>query len=126
MIELITMEEAQAHLKITDPDVDLLDLQLKIRAATKAVLNYLGPANFYEYEVDLNNFPIVDTNGDPIYAETSAGARIVMYEVQAAVLLMLGYLNRDRDVDEEKAFEMGFIPRPVTALLYPLRTPTIA
>lgn len=126
MIDLITMEEAQAHLKITDPDVDLLDLKLKIRAATKAVLNYLGAANFYEYEVDLNNFPIVDTNGDPIYAETSSGARIVMYEVQAAVLLMLGYLNRDRDVDEEKAFEMGFIPRPVTALLYPLRTPTIA
>ncbi|MDP9991972.1 hypothetical protein J2W28_001000 [Variovorax boronicumulans] len=126
MIELVTMEEAQAHLKITNPDVDLLDLQLKINAASKVVLNYLAGTNFYEVEVDINNVPILDTSGEPIYAETSSGDRIVMYEVKAATLLMLGYLNRDRDTDEEKAFEMGFIPRPVTALLYPLRTPTIA
>lgn len=126
MIVLVTPEEAIAHLKITDADVDMLDLQLKINAASKLVLNYLAGANFYELEVDINNVPVVDTNGDPIYAETSSGDRIVMYEVQAAVLLMLGYLNRDRDSDEDKAFEMGFIPRPVTALLYPLRTPVIA
>lgn len=126
MIVLVTPEEAIAHLKITDADVDMLDLQLKINAASKTVLNYLAGANFYEFEVDINNVPVLDTAGDPIYAETSSGDRIVMYEVQAAVLLMLGYLNRDRDADEDKAFEMGFVPRPVTALLYPLRTPSIA
>lgn len=126
MIVLVTPEEAIAHLKITDADVDMLDLQLKINAASKVVLKYLAGANFYELEVDINNVPIVDTNGDSIYAETTNGDRIVMYEVQAAVLLMLGYLNRERDADEDKAFEMGFVPRPVTALLYPLRTPVIA
>jgi len=126
MIVLVTPEEAIAHLKITDADVDMLDLQLKINAASKSVLKYLAGANFYELEVDIDNVPIVDTNGDPIYAETTDGDRIVMYEVQAAVLILLGYLNRDRDADEEKAFEMGFLPKPVTALLYPLRTPVIA
>lgn len=126
MIVLVTPEEAIAHLKITDADVDMLDLQLKINAASKVVLNYLAGANFYELEVDINNVPVLDTAGDQIYAETTDGDRIVMFEVQAAVLLMLGYLNRDRDSDEDKAFEMGFVPRPVTALLYPLRTPSIA
>jgi hypothetical protein len=56
----------------------------------------------------------------------SAGDPILRYEVKAAVLLLVGYFFKDRDNDKNHEYEQGYLPRPVTALLYPLRDPALA
>lgn len=108
---LVTLQQASDHLR-RDTDADDADLTLKIHAASAAVLNYLsvGADRF----LDSSGEMITDSAGDPVD---------IPYEVQAAVLLMVGTLYKDRDASD--AFERGYLPAPVTALLYPLRTPTV-
>lgn len=104
----ITLEEAKAQLRV-DTDTDDIDIELKIHAASGAVRNYLkASADVY-----------FDEGGSVI-------PEAVPFEVKAATQIMLGYLYKDRDEDPSGAFEQGFLPRPVTALLYPLRTPALA
>lgn len=103
---LVTIEEARLHLR-SDTDDDDPDLTLKIHAASGAVINYLKKPAFID----------------------EAGAVIdgaVPFEVKAATLLMLGYLYKDRDNDEGNEYQQGYLPRPVTALLFPLRDPALA
>lgn len=111
--DLVTLEQASDHLRRDTTDDDN-DLQLKISAASAAVLNYLkGGAD-----------DILDSDGQ--VPTDSDGEPIAPFEVKAATLLMVGYLYKDRDSDEDKAYEMGYLPKPVTALLYPLRKPALA
>lgn len=83
-----------------------------IEDASAAVINYLA-----EYADTFINTANMDSAGNPIE---------VPREVQRATRLMVGYLFANRDNDKDHEYEMGFLPRPVTALLYPLRTPTVA
>ena len=106
MTLLVTLAQAKEHLRIDTADGDA-DLTLKIHAASAAVLNYMKSASVYE---------TVQSGGTPA----------VRFEVQASVLLMLGYLNKDRDGDPDHEYEAGMLPRPVTALLYALRDPSLA
>jgi hypothetical protein len=39
--------------------------------------------------------------------------------------MMVGILARDRDGVEAKDWDHGYLPRPVTSLLYPLRDPAL-
>lgn len=110
MTLLVTLDQAKAHLRI-DTAYEDADLTLKIHAASSAVMNYLKSAIIFE--------PVL-VEGVLTYSTT------VKFEVQAAVLLMLGYLYKDRDGDPDREYEPGMLPRPVTALLYPLRTPSLA
>lgn len=104
----ISLEEAKDHLRVDD-DADDNDITLKTHAASGAVRNYLkAAADAY-----------IDTEGAVI-------AESVPYEVKAATMLMLGYLYKDRDEDSTGAYEQGYLPKPVTALLYPLRSPAFA
>lgn len=57
--------------------------------------------------------------------ESGIAARDLPIVIDAAAT-MFAYLWRLRDEDEKGEFEPGFLPRPVTALLYPLRDPTLA
>lgn len=116
---LVTLQEAKDHLRIDTDDGDA-DLTLKIHGASGAVLNYLKGGNRFVQEVDGDGNPVVDDDGLPVYTEE------VLFEVKAAVLLLLGYLYKDRDNDKDHEYEQGFLPRPVTALLYPLRDPALA
>lgn len=126
MTPLVTLEEARNHLRI-DSDDDDPDLSLKVLAASAAVQNYLKkPWAIYEYEFDTNGDVIEDSDGRPLLALDSDGVPIPRYEVKAACLLMLGYLFKDRDNDERHEYETGYLPRPVTALLYALRDPAMA
>ena len=50
----------------------------------------------------------------------------VPFEVRAATVLMIGHLMRNPDNNVEGAFDRGYLPMPVTALLYPLRDPALA
>lgn len=113
MVMLVTLQQAKDHLRVDTDDGDS-DLSLKIEAASGAVLNYIrSGADIF---LDSTGEPALDSNG---------GAIGIPREVQQATLLLLGYFYRDRDADSEKAYEMGYLPRPVTALLYPHRDPVV-
>lgn len=119
MTMLVTLEQASDHLRRDSTDDDE-DLTLKIHGASGSVLGYLKGANHLAQEVDGEGKPVFDVDGKPVYTDQ------VLFEVQAATLLMVGYLYRSRDNDKDHEFEQGFLPRPVTALLYGLRTPALA
>lgn len=125
MKNYVTLERAKQHLNM-DHNLDDTLIEAYVGAASEAVKNYLKSASAYEPERDSNDDPILDSSGDPVYAEDSNGDKIVRYAVQAAVLLMVGFLYKDRDENPDSAFERGYLPRPVTALLYSLRDPALA
>lgn len=118
----VTLARAKQHLNM-DHDLDDVLIDAYIRAASEAVKNYLKSASPYEVERDSNDDPIFDSSGDPIYVVDSSGEKVVKYAVQAATLLQLGFLYKDRDENPDSAFERGYLPKPVTALLFPLRDP---
>ena len=113
MVMLVSLSQAKDHLRIDNDDGDN-DLTLKIHAASGAVLNYIR--NGADVFTDSTGEPILDSNDAPIG---------VPYEIQAATLLMLGYLFKDRDADPDKAYTHGYLPMPVMSLLYPHRVPSL-
>lgn len=113
MVMLVSLQQAKDHLRVDSSDEDN-DLTLKIHAASAAVLNYIR--NGADVFTDSAGDPIVDSNGAPMG---------IPYEIQAATLLMLGYLYKDRDGDPDKAYEHGYLPMPVMSLLYPYRVPSL-
>lgn len=119
MTMLVTLEQARDHLRVDGID-DEADIILKIHAASGAVLNYLKGANRFVQAVDGDGNPQFDPPGVPVYTDQ------VLFEVQAATLIQLGYLYKDRDQDKDRGYEPGYLPRPVTALLFPLRDPALA
>lgn len=121
----VTRARAKQHLNMDHDEDDNL-IEVYVQAASGAVKNYLKSASPYEVERDSNDDPILDSSGDPVYVEDSAGDKLVSYPVQAAVLLMVGFLYKDRDENPDSAFDRGYLPKPVTALLYPLRTPALS
>lgn len=120
----VTLERGKQHLNM-DHDLDDVLITAYIGAASGAVKNYLKSASPYEVARDSNDDPILDSAEDPIYVVDSSGDKVVKYEVQAAVLLMLGFLYKDRDENPDQAFAQGFLPKPITALLYALRDPAL-
>ena len=118
----VTLERGKQHLNM-DHNLDDVLITAYIGAASSAVKNYLKSASPYEVERDSNDDPILDSSGDPVYVVDSSGDKVVKYEVQAATLLQLGFLYKDRDENADGAYDMGYLPKPVTALLYPLRMP---
>ena len=121
----VTLARAKQHLSMDHDEDDTL-IEVYVQAASGAVKNYLKKASPYEVERDSNDDPILDSSGDPIYAVDSSGDKLISYPVQAAVLLMVGFLYKDRDENPDQAFAQGYLPKPVTALLYPLRKPALA
>lgn len=113
MVMLVSLTQAKDHLRVDTADEDN-DLTLKIHAASAAVLNYIR--NGADIFTDSTGEPIVDSNEAPLG---------IPYEVQAATLLLIGYLYRQRDSDEDKEWDMGYLPKPVTALLYTHRIPSL-
>ncbi len=121
----VTVAQAKHHVYADHDDDDSL-LESYIRAASRAVKNYLKSASPFEVERDADDNPVFDSSGNPVYVTDSAGNRIVSVEVRQAVLLLVGHFYKDRDENPNGAFEAGYLPKPVTALLYPLRTPALA
>ena len=120
----VTLERGKQHLNM-DHDLDDVLITAYIGAASEAVKNYLKSASPYEIERDSNDDPILDSSGDPIYVVDSNDDKVVRYAVQAATLLQLGFLYKDRDENAGGAYDMGYLPKPVTALLYALRDPAL-
>jgi hypothetical protein len=115
--DLVTLAQARAQLRSTST-ADDTDLSLKISAASRAVVQYLdgGGSAF------LNSSGQPDTN--------SAGHPLdVPEDVQLATLMLIAEYYKNREGAQDGAIDMQFgyayLPRPVIALLYPLRTPVI-
>jgi len=106
---LVTLEAAKADLQM-DHSLDDEDIERKIHQASAIVLNYIGRGSTI-YDDSFGNIPL-DASGEPD----------VPHEVRAATLLMVRYLY-DNGKDQE--LDVGYPPRPVMNLLYPLRTPPI-
>lgn len=126
MVMLVTLQEASDHLR-RDTDDDNADLALKIRAASRAIINYLKD------EMAVYQWEGLDSAGDRIYLLDSAGDYIIRDEVREAVLIMIGvfYIDRDaKDYTESKGGQARLgdmsLPRVVHFLLDPLRKPTCA
>lgn len=103
--DFASLEETKSSLRILDDetDDDAL-LRLLITAASRSVANYLKSA------------------ATPLLADDAE----IPSEVKVATIMLAGFLYRSPDQDPDQYFARGFLPMPVTALLYPLRDPAIA
>lgn len=115
-MKLVTLEQVKAHLRIDTEDGDA-DLSLKVEAASSLVVDYLKD---FEYAAFDSAGVILDSTGDPVD---------VLPKVQAATLLLVGFLHRERDGSNEyavpSAWGYGYLPHGVVSLLYNLRPPTV-
>jgi hypothetical protein len=124
MTQLVTLDEAKAHLNLRAEDTDQDDyVTILIESASAAVLAYIGDAQYL----------FLDTGGDELELEETGldqeGLR-ARHLARQATLLMVGEFFRNRepaatDVVPER-FGYGYLPRAVVALLMSLRTPTVA
>ncbi len=108
---LVSLDEARAQIRADTTDGDA-DLTLKIKAASNAVVTFLKDPSF------------VDSSGE--IPEDSGGIAIgVPEDIKIATLMLVTYFDKQRGEDPDHEYELGWLPRPVTALLYPYRVPTI-
>src|SRR3954453_18478047 len=105
MVMLVTYEQACDHLRI-DTETDKSDVELKIEAASEAVMNFLKNTDDYFDSAD----EVIDDNIPAV--------------VKKSVLYLVGVLYNDRDANGDWTDDT--LPRAVIALLTPLRDPTLA
>lgn len=125
MRDFVTVDQAKAHIYMIGSEDDPT-IQGYITAASRAVQNYLKSSPPWAREVDSNNQPVTDSSGAPAWVYDSSGDKVVDPVVQQATLVLVGYFFKNRDENPDNAFQQGYLPAPVTALLYPLRTPAVA
>lgn len=113
---LVTLQSVSDYVR-RDSDDDAAVLTALVEAASEAVVNYLGDQAESVLAYDSNGVLLEDSNGIAID---------VPAVVQAAVRYLAAWFYRNRDADGEGAFQPGYLPAPVTAMLYPLRDPTLA
>lgn len=106
MNDLVDLEDLKTALRIEGADDDTR-LELLISTASRAVVNYLKSQATTVLEVD-------NPYGD--------SPPTVPAEVRHATIMLVDYYHRG---DFENA-DPGYLPPPVTALLYPLRDPALA
>lgn len=107
MVMLVDLDQAKARLLFNDADDE--DVELAIHSASAAVMNYLHVAH--------TNYD--DSSGD-------VDLESVPFEVKQAVIALVGIWKRDPAGTEMDKWEPGYLPAPVTALLYSLRDPVLA
>lgn len=111
---LVSLDRVKTVLRIETSEDDEM-LRIIISAASRAVHRYLkGQAGALLGIDSPPNSPPDDLDEVP-------------EDVEMAVIAMAGILYRNPDGDAAKNFaEYGGLPNVVTALLYPLRDPTMA
>lgn len=110
---LASLARTKQVLRIDHDDDDEM-LGLLISAASRSVVRYLkGEAGDFLGIDSPPNSPPDDLDG-------------VAEDVTMSVIILTGILYREPDGDEAKAFGHGTLPWMVTAMLYPLRLPTLA
>lgn len=137
MADLITIDEARDHLRIDNfgsgggPDDAWLSLWITV--VSEAVALWLKDAyRLYLWETDTNGDTVTDSAGYPVAATDTGGDPIVRHVVKAACLLELASMYRFREgegKDNVVTPDAGYgyvLNKASTALLAPLRRPTIA
>jgi hypothetical protein len=110
---LVSLAQTKQMLRVDTDDDDAL-LTLLISAASRAVARYLkGQAG---------TLLSVDSPPDSPPNDLSA----INEDIAVATIILVGHFYRSPDNDVDAAFEQGYLPRPVTAILYPLRDPALA
>lgn len=137
MLELVTVDEARAHLRIDDYDSgggpDDLWLAIWIPAVSEAVALWLKDSwRLFVEEVDSEGNIVRDSNGDPVPAEDSDGP-IIRMSVKAAALLELASQYRFREgegkdnaVPAHEGYGHTLTSKAAVAILTALRRPTVA
>lgn len=113
---LVTLAQAQRHLKrdedqVGQPDPDL---EIMIAAASQLIFTYLK--DYVATFTDTAGYVLLDSSQIPIVPPV----------VRSATLVTIGYFDRNRDADVDEAFAKGDLPAPVRAILGTVRVPTIA
>ncbi|MDR0215621.1 MAG: head-tail connector protein [Comamonas sp.] len=109
-VELVTLEQAKAHLRVTH-DLEDADIQLKLNAATEMAVTYLDRAVYADQ----------DTMDVALASDTAGPFPMVANDmVRAGILLLLGdlYANREETVTGTIATQL---PTGARACLRPLR-----
>jgi hypothetical protein len=110
---LVTRERVKQALRISTNDDDTL-LDFLISAASKRIAKHLKGQAGELLSIDSPpNSPPDDLDAVPEH-------------IQAAVVYLTGVLYRNPDNDTEEAFEDGWLPKPVVAMLSMDRDPTLA
>lgn len=113
MFLLVSVDRVKTLLRIEHDNDDEM-LGIIISASSRAVVRYLKGQAGELLSIDSPpNSPTDDLDTVP-------------EDVAMAIVMLTGILYREPDGDSAKAFEQGYLPKPVTALLYPLRDPSIA
>jgi hypothetical protein len=116
MPSFLTVEQAVQHLRLdsdfADVEANRTEIEEMVEAASGAVINYLKTSAYFDRDDNLK----VNSRGQ--YSAPPV--------VFTATKIMLGYLWKDRDNDAAHEYEQGYLPRPVTALLFPLRDPAVS
>ncbi|HEL8026121.1 TPA: phage gp6-like head-tail connector protein [Escherichia coli] len=107
MTELVTLDMARMHLRMDD-DYGDEDLLLKIQGASATLLSWLQEGRSR----------VVDDDGSLIDGEP-------LKRVQTALLILLGWLERNRGGEEGDKLSPGELPYSVTMLINDLRKPVI-
>lgn len=112
---LISLDYASDHLRRDQADDDA-DLERKIRAASRAVINYMqdGADIFLDSQGD----PFIDSNG--IVADVPDDVQI------ATAMLVAEFYDGTRGDAVDPQWGYGYLSMPVTALLYPYRNVSAA
>lgn len=111
MAELVTLAQVKASLRMDagDTDDDALLGQL-IAGSTRMVIKYLKAAAL----------PFLNEDG------TVKEDANIPADIQTAAIILVGFLFKNYASDEDEVFDRGYLPKPVTAILYPHRVPTVA
>lgn len=130
--DLVTLQEAYDHLRLdydSNGSADDSWLSVFIPAISESVSNWLKvESRLYIAEIDSSGGVVFDSAGDPVPAEPF----VVRPVVKAAVLLELGNAYRFREgegvdnVVPDAAGHGYVLNKTSTALLAPLRKPTVA
>lgn len=114
---LVTLEQAKAHLRSDTSDGDA-DLLLKVKAASRAVMNYISGGR--------RTLAFTDSAG-AVFEDSSGLALDIPEDVQDATLFVLGAMDANRNSDSDKTWGDGlYLPAPAKALLIPYRDPSLA
>lgn len=110
---LVTLQQASDHLRRDTTDDDA-DLTLKIKAASRAVINYLKSGA---------SVIVFDSFGEVVIL--SDGLPDAPEDIQMATLLLLSIFYKDREGQNERMdnWQLGYLPMPVQSLLYHYRKP---
>jgi hypothetical protein len=113
MFLLVSLADAKTALRIDTTDDDAA-LEIYLSAASLAVVKYLGGQASAWIEIDS------PPDSPPNDLETADE------RVRLAVIMLAGMIYREPDGDTAANFELGQLPKSVTALLYPLRDPVFS